>query len=304
MTVITDWDARKAEAFGRETVAFQHQLHARPMFGDEGLAEVLDRYPRDKLGVFTMGRDPVDWRTWRRGVAGDLSGAELLRAANEGRIWLNLRAVNDHIPAYADLAGEIFGELEANVPGLKTLKHDVGLLISSPRAHVFYHLDVPLVHLWQLRGRKTMWVYPRTAPFVTDEQLEKIVLRETAEQFAYEPSWDQAADLHVMEPGRMVSWPQNAPHRIVNDDMLNVSLSIEYMTPEALMRANVVYANGLLRRRLGTKPRVQAGFHPTALAKFGAARAAKALKLHRPPVRVLPPMFAVDAGHQDFVRPL
>ena len=277
--IVTNWSGEKASGFGRETQRFGHCLHNRPMFNDEGLAAVLDRYPREKLGIFTMGDDPVDWRTWRRGTAECLSGDQLLDGAKTGRIWLNLRAVNDHLPEYAALSKEIFGDLEGHVPGLKTFKQDVGLLISSPRAHVFYHLDVPPVTLWQLRGRKTMWVYPRQAPFVTDQQLEKIVLKEAAEQFAYEPSWDEAAALHVLEPGAMVSWPQNAPHRIVNDDMLNVSLSIEYMTPQALMRANVIYANGLMRKRLGGRPRVQEGLNnPAALAKFGIARAAKALK--------------------------
>lgn len=296
--IVTDWTREKAADFGRRTLAFQHALHTRPMFSDEGLAAVLDRYPREKLGIFTMGKDPVDWRTWRRGTAEGLTGDQLLEGAKTGRIWLNLRAVNDHLPEYAELSREIFGDLEANAKGLKTFKQDVGLLISSPRAHVFYHLDVPPVTLWQLRGRKTMWVYPRQAPFVTDEQLEKIVLKEAAEQFPYEPSWDAAAEVCVLEPGAMVSWPQNAPHRIVNDDMLNVSLSIEYMTPEALMRANVIYANGLMRKRLGAKPRVQEGLrNPAALAKFGLARAAKAVKAQPAAGAKLPPMFTLRADN-------
>ncbi len=180
------------------------------------------------------------------------------------------------------------------MPGLTTFRHDVGLLISSPRAQVFYHLDVLPVTLWQLRGRKTMWVYPVEAPYVSDEQLERIVLRETAEQFAYAPDWDLAAETQVMEPGVMVSWRQNAPHRLVNDDCLNVSLSIEHQTPAALMRANVIYANGLMRRRLGASPRLSDGFTPVNLAKFGLARAAKAVKLQKPARRVLEPSFRLD----------
>jgi hypothetical protein len=113
--------------------------------------------------------------------------------------------------------------------------------------------------------------------------LEKIVLRETAEQFAFDPAWDAGAEAYDLTPGKMVTWRQNAPHRIENGPMLNVSLSIEFMTPPALMRANVIYANGVLRRRLGARPRVQNGFGPTALGKLAVARGAKALKLQRPP---------------------
>ena len=46
--------------------------------------------------------------------------------------------------AYAALSDEIFAEKEAEVRGLRTFKRDLGVLISSANAQVFYHLDVPL----------------------------------------------------------------------------------------------------------------------------------------------------------------
>ncbi len=297
MSVITDWSADKAAAFTQRTLTFEHDLHARAMFDDDGLAEVLDRYPRDRLGVFSMGEDPVAWQSWRRGEAGDLSGRQLLDAALAGRIWLNLRAVNEHLPAYAALSDEIFAE-KAQRTGVRTLKRDIGLLISSASAQVFYHLDVPLVSLWQLRGRKRVWVYPRTDPYIGAERLEGIVLRETAEQFGYEPGWDAGAEVVDLVPGRMVTWAQNAPHRIVNGPMLNVSLSIEFMTPQALMRANVIYGNGVLRRRLGFKPRgVAEGAGPAALGAIAVARAAKVLKLQKAAERGVPVTFALDPAN-------
>ena len=45
---------------------------------------------------------------------------------------------------------------------------------------------------------------------------------------------DREAQVFDLTPGRMVTWAQNAPHRIENGPMLNVSLSIEFMTPPAL----------------------------------------------------------------------
>ena len=293
--MITDWNPQKAEAFGRETLTFTHDLAGRLMFEDAGLADLLDRYPRDKLGVFTMGEDPVAWTTWRRGAPGDLTGAQLLEAVQTGRIWLNLRAVNDDLPEYAALEREIFADKAAHAPALRrTFKRDLGMLISSADAQVFYHLDTPLVSLWQLRGEKRVWVYPARAPYASDEAIEGVVLRETAEQIPFDPAWDADAQVVALTPGRMVTWPQNGPHRIENGPMLNVSLSVEFMTPAALMRANVLYANGLLRRSLGAKPTVSAGLGPLALPKLAVARGAKALGLPKPNPRVLPPTFTLD----------
>jgi hypothetical protein len=293
---LVNWEAESAARFGRAELRFRHRLHERPMFDDAGLEEVLDRYPRDKLGVFTMGDDPVDWRSWRRGSAmTNMTGSRLLEATKTGRLWLNLRHTNDHLLEFSALSDEIFGDMERHVPGLKTFKRDVGLLISSPHAQVFYHFDVPPVTLWGLRGEKTLYVYPPHAPFLEEEDLERLVLREAAEQVAFDPAWDARAQVFPMQAGDMITWRQNAPHRVVNGDSLNVSLSLEYMTPEALMRANIVYANAMLRRTAGMQPRVQEGFGPLALAKVGLARAAKATRRNAPTRTAPPPSFRLDA---------
>jgi hypothetical protein len=294
MSVITDWTPEKARDFTRTNLAFQHDLHERPMFSDEGLVSLIDRYPRDRLGVFTMGHDPVDWQSWRRGSPGNLTGDQLLMAAKEGRIWLNLRHTNDYLPDYAALEDEIFAE-KAAMSGQRTFKRDLGMLISSPDAQVFYHLDTPLVSLWQLRGEKRVWVYPVADSHVTAEQLERVVLRETAEQLAFHTGMDATSEVFDLIPGRMVTWRQNAPHRIVNGPMLNVSLSIEFMTPAALMRANVIYANGVLRKT-GLTPRLQTAPHPMALAKIGLARGIKATGLVKTFERTLPQTFTVQNG--------
>lgn len=302
MTLV-DWNAEDAARFGRAELAFRHSLHERPMFSDEGLEEVLDRYPRDKLGVFTMGDDPVDWRSWRRGSAmRNMTGSRLLEAAHTGRLWLNLREANTHLIEYSALSDEIFGDMERHVPGLRTFKRDVGLLISSANAQVFYHFDVPPVTLWGLRGEKTLYVYPPHAPFLEDEALERLVLKEAAEQVAFDPEWDARAQVFHMTPGDMISWRQNAPHRVVNGPMLNVSLSLEYMTPEALVRANVIYANAMLRRNAGLQPRVQSGYGPVTLAKMGLARAAKVARRNAPARTAPPPSFKLDATEPGLLR--
>ncbi|MHB8528430.1 MAG: hypothetical protein ACYC8V_02835 [Caulobacteraceae bacterium] len=301
--VIADWDEAKAAVFGDRTVVFRHQLHEREMFADEALAETLDRYPRERLGVFTMGADPADWTSWRRGEAGALPGPALLAAVRAGRLWLNLRNADTFLPEYAELCEEIATDKEAHVPGLRTFRRDLGLLISSPAAMVFYHLDVPLSSLWQVRGEKRIWFYPRSAPYVRAEQIERFVRREAEGQLPYDPAWDGAAQTVGVGPGDMVTWAQNAPHRVTNGAMVNVSLSMEFMTPAAALRANILWANGLLRR-MGVRPEVQDHLGPVALAKLALARAAKAAARRKPYKPILPATFILDPRKPGALLPL
>jgi hypothetical protein len=291
--VVTPWPQANIDGFEREIIRFRHSLAERPLFADEGLVRVLDRYPREALGVFTMGHDVEDWRSWRRGVADGLSGEKLLEAVKAGRLWLNLRHANDHLPEFADLCAEIAAEKEAH---FKTpiLNRDLGLLVSSPSAQVFYHLDVPLSSLWQVRGSKQIWFYPRREPFVDPAWLERCVLATAEGQMPFSAAWDADATTFKLGPGDMVTWPQNMPHRVDNAPEMSVAVSMEYVTPRARLRANVLHANGLLRQAFGWNPPIEDRFGPAMAAKLALAKAHKAWTARRKPEFILPEAFQVE----------
>lgn len=263
------------DAFTRAVLTARHGLAADPAFSDAGLAALLDRYPRSSLGAFTMAEDSGDWRSWRRAPAPDLDGAAMLRAVQEGRLWLNLRAAHKADPALKDRLDALFAGVEA-ATGVKCVRRDLGVLISSPLAHVTYHFDMPLVMLLQIRGEKRVRLYPATEPFLLPEQAEALALGLSEEQTPFDPAWDAHARIVDLKPGDLVTWPQNAPHRVENGPMLNISLSVEFLTAEAFALANVRYANGLMRRVLGLRPATAPTRGPDALARIALARAHKA----------------------------
>ena len=291
--MIAEWTDEAVAGFESRILRLRHGLHQRPMFCDEGLAGILDRYPREALGAFTMGEDLEDWGSWRRGNVQGLSGEELLRAVQEGRLWLNLRHANLHLPEFAALCDEIAAEKQQRL-GTPILNRDLGLLISSPGARVFFHLDVPLSSLWQVRGEKRIWFYPRSEPYVSDAWIERCVLRTAEGQAPFRSEWDADAVSFPMTPGDMTTWPQNMPHRVDNGAMVNVSLSMEFMTPRALRRARVLHANGVIRRNLGWSPRVQERPGPGLAAKLAFHAAHRLLvKSSRSPI--LPESFRVTS---------
>ena len=291
--MIADWTDEAVAGFEQKIVRVRHSLHERPMFSDEGLARILDLYPREALGAFTMGEDLEDWGSWRRGGVQGLKGDQLLSAVHDGRLWLNLRHANVHLPEFADLCSEIATEKEQRL-GARILNRDLGLLISSPKARVFFDLDVPLSSLWQVRGEKRIWFYPRKEPYVSDAWIERCVLRTAEGQAPYKAEWDADAVTFPLLPGDMTTWPQNMPHRVDNGPMLNVSLSMEFMTPKALRRARVLHANGVLRRSLGWSPSVQEQPGPGLAAKL-AFHAAHRLAVRGSMAPILPESFRVTA---------
>jgi hypothetical protein len=293
--VIANWSADRIEGFEHAIVRFRHTLAERPLFADAGLISVLDRYPREAMGVFTMGEDLEDWRSWRRGAAKDLDGAALLQAVKQGRLWLNLRHANEHLPEFAALCDEISAEKEKHFK-TRILNRDLGLLISSPNARVFYHLDVPLSSLWQVRGVKRIWFYPRGEPFVDPAWLERCVHGVAEGQMPFATGWDAQAETFELSAGDMVTWPQNMPHRVDNGPMMNVSVSMEFMTPQARLRANVLHANGVLRGALGWTPKVQDRAGLALTAKLAIASAHKAWMARRKAKPVLPETFVVEAN--------
>ena len=298
-----DWQNEIKTSFGKTLISASHTLDRSPFFCDASLAALLDAYPRDQLGIWTFAAHGEGEEAPIRGVAPDLSGEDLLKAVREGRIWLNLRATNQLVEDYAPIADQIFNGLQA-ATGRKIFKRDMGVLISSPGINVHYHLDIPVVALFQIRGEKTVWVYPATDRYAPNEKLEAIVLRQQEEGLAFRSEFETEAKKVLLKPGMAITWPQTAPHRVQNGDMLNVSLSCEFMTVPALLRANALYTNGRLRRDFGAHPGRPDTVSPSVIGKAALARLLK--QSERKPVgrTPTPASFIVDPEAPGCTRPL
>ncbi|MBZ8132456.1 cupin-like domain-containing protein [Afifella sp. IM 167] len=272
--IILDWQDKHAELFGNHMIRLKHRLHESPIFTDEALARLIERIPREHYHVNTMNQEFHDPTSWRDGEISGVSGEEVLAAVRGGKIWVLLQRVAEVDAGYKAALDQVFAEFEEKVPGLKTFKQKMSILISSPKIQVYYHCDIPGQSLWQIRGRKRVYIYPNTAPFLRQEAMEKIVLNEADEQDTpYQPWFDDYAQIVDLEPGEMLHWPINGPHRVVNYDCLNISFTTEHWTTALRNRYANHYANGILRRSFGvSNPQIsEAG--PALWAKLALAGA-------------------------------
>jgi hypothetical protein len=244
--------AQLAPDFGLRPLVSSHNLHRSALFSDAALIELLDRFPRGNLYALTTGNDPTRPEQNQLALSEHVSGADLLRAVNKGRFWLNLTRVDNFDVRFKRILDQIYAQLAALLPAFRPDWKQGSLLISSPRALVYYHVDGPASVLWHLRGHKRVWVYPANdTRYAKREDVEDIVAGVRHEYLPYKTSFDDAASVYDLEPGQWIVWPQNAPHRVLNLDDLNVSLTTEHFTPTTRRRARVLAANRFLRTRLG-----------------------------------------------------
>jgi hypothetical protein len=270
--IISNWQPQHENLFGKHAIKLNHTLIDTGLFTREALGRLIERCPVEELGLVarTYGEDGTQSRTF--GELGNASGLEAIDAIERGKIWMNIRRVMDWAPEYRALLDRVFGEFESRVPGLKTFKHNLGVLISSPNARVFYHADIQGQSLWQISGSKRIFLYPTTEMFVSPQNIEKILLRETDEDMAFKPWYDEFATAIDLQPGEMTTWPLYAPHRVDNHDSLNISVTMEHWTKPIWNSYAVHYGNGVLRRTigLGNGSTADHGLHvyPKAAAAF------------------------------------
>ena len=293
---LVELSPRTRARFFQATCLGKHSLPEVGLFTDESLAELLDRHPRDRIVALTMGDDPSKPYENQMAIHEGVPGTELLRAVKAGRLWLNVVGVQDSDTRYRELVARLYGELAAQCPGFVPEAPRAALLISSPNALVYYHVDGPPSLLWHVRGRKRVWVYPPLdESLVTRERLEDIFAGASHEYVPYRPDFDAQAEVIDLAPGDMACWPQNAPHRVQNLDVFNVSLSTEHTTAASRRRARVYCANRFLRRKLGAVETATDERGAGALLKAALHRACKALglddtrsKTHLPAMRIDP----------------
>lgn len=296
MTPRVELSPEQGSDFGHRPLLASHNLHQHELFSDAALVELLDRFPRQHLYALTMGEDPTDTDGNRLAIHDGVSGAELLQAVKNGRLWLNITRVDRADAGYRALIDELYAQLTAQAPGFSPIASQGTLLISSPHVLVYYHADGPASVLWHIRGRKRVWVYPALDErYMQREHLEDIFAGVRHEYLPYQTSYDEAAVVYDLEPGQWVIWPQNAPHRVTNLDSVNVSLSTEHFTRESRWRARVYTANRFFRTRLGlrnlsTREQGPAAFLKTVVHRVAAKAGLDPIqtKRHIPSLRVDP----------------
>lgn len=303
--IVSGWTDHNVAEFSAVPLQLNHRLDRHPLFSQEALIQLLENVDRGDYQLNTMDVTKHDSASRREGEIGDLSGGQVLEAVKSGRIWILLMHPQKLDARYRHLLHQIYGEFSRKIPRFKPYLLNMAILISSPNVQVYYHCDIPGQMLWQIGGTKRIYIYPNQEPFLDRAYLERVALGEAHEcGLPYDQSFDRHAVVYDLQPGQMLHWPLNAPHRIVNGNCVNVSFATEHFTKELRRHYYVNCANGVLRKRQGWTQLSQKTTGLTYWAKLGVAAAHKLTGSQKKSKRIPKIEFAVDPTAPYGVRPL
>jgi quercetin dioxygenase-like cupin family protein len=248
-----------------------HRLVGHPMFELEALVQLAQRIrPIDveyNRGDLPVGLDPAAT------PANGLSIAETIRSIEQCGSWMVLKFIEQD-PVYRDLLHAVLAELEPVVRPVtgEMLKLEGFIFISSPDAVTPFHFDPEHNILLQLRGRKTMTVFP-----AGDESLASATSHEAFHNgghrnLPWQDEFGAKGQPFELRPGQAIHVPVKAPHWVRNGPEPSISFSITWKSEWSYQEADARSLNRLLRR-FGADPAPPRRFPEQNLAKSVAFRA-------------------------------
>lgn len=249
---LLQWTPQQASCFGVVAQSTRHCLDKLPWWDDASLVRLIDRQPREKLRVFQSGTDPTQRHRDHQPVDTDgASSEEILESVKKGKLWVNLQRIETAQPDFDELGKALYRELQAGASHFHPVWiNRAFLFISSPGAMVYLHADYQPNMLWHLRGNKTIWIYPAYDGRILSLARIEEICSGGEDDIDYKAEFDRIGVSFEVEPGATVSWPARSPHRVINGNNVNVSLSTFHETVEDYQRVIEHKADYLIRSRL------------------------------------------------------
>jgi len=126
------------------------------------------------------------------------------------------------------------------------------IFITSPHRITEYHIDRECSLLLQVHGKKTIHVFDQTdREVLTEDELERFWTNDN-NAASYKPHLQNRANTFLLEPGKAVHIPINAPHWLENGDDISVSINQNFQYKNERL-ANIYRANYYMRK-MGLNP--------------------------------------------------
>lgn len=256
-----------ADLYPEQAGVLTHRLVGHPLFTLEALVALAERMrPVDveqNTGALPVGIDPGAVQH------NGLSVADTIRSIEENGSWMVLKFVEQD-PVYRALLEDILGELRPLVAPCtgEMLKLEGFIFVSSPGAVTPFHFDPEHNILLQLRGSKTMTVFPAADAEIAHGRMHEAFHLGAHRNLPFQPEFADRGQAHTIAPGEAIYVPVKAPHWVQNGPEPSISFSVTWRSEWSYREADAHGFNRLLRR---------AGFNPRLPGRFPHQNHAKSL---------------------------
>ena len=246
--------AKFAENFNKRPFILDHSLSSHPAFTMDRLHGLLERsLPIPNKVYWNAGKKSIDQR-WKDRPGRDFPVEEAFRRIRETDAWIIIFGA-DRDPEIHDLLEQGLAEVQemTGIPLSKEAKSRQSIIfITSPHRITEYHIDRECSLLLQVYGKKTIHVFDQTdREVLSEEELERFWTADT-NAATYKPNLQHRATSFLLESGKAVHIPINAPHWLENGDDISVSVNQNFEFLDQKL-GNVYRANYYARKM---------GFHP------------------------------------------
>lgn len=258
-------------AYPEQPTLLRHGMVGHPMLQLDALAALAQRMrPIDveyNRGDLPVGVDPAST------PANGLSILETIRSIEDCGSWMVLKFVEQD-PLYRQLLDETLAGLEPVVGPVTgpMLKREGFIFISSPDAVTPFHFDPEHNVLLQIRGTKTMTVFPAGDETIVPGALHEAFHRGGHRNLPWEDAFAARGAAFSLGPGEAIYVPVKAPHWVKNGREPSISFSITWRSEWSFHEE---YAHGFnhMLRRIGLSPSAPRRFPHDNRLKSTAYRA-------------------------------
>lgn len=229
-----------------------HDLIEHPLLELEALAALGESLP-DSSVEYNRGDLPI-------GVDGkpDSNGmtiGETIRNIGSANSWAVLKNIENSQP-YAALLHELLGELREVIEKAtgRMLTPQGYIFVSSPNAVTPYHFDPEHNILLQLKGTKTMTVFPAGDTTYARDEVHEAYHTGGGRELGWKDEFVAQGINFPLRPGDAIYVPVMAPHYVRNGPKPSISLSITWRSDWSYAEADARAFNAFMRR-LGKTPR-------------------------------------------------
>jgi oxalate decarboxylase/phosphoglucose isomerase-like protein (cupin superfamily) len=234
-----------------------HRLSGHPLLEWESLLDLGGRLePKGQFRTHTkQATAGTPFNDAPRAYRNRRSAVETIGHLQQADAWISLLNVQTD-PIYRTLVDEVLDQLKPQVervdPGMC---YRAGwIFMASPGTVTPFHFDVEHNFIFQLRGRKTLYVWdPDDTEAASEHARDMFHARHDRSLLVWREELKDRAHVFQLEPGMAAYMPSTSPHMVENGDEPSLTMSFTYYT-DSTRRNRALHKLHARLRALGVTP--------------------------------------------------